>query len=256
MRQYALLAAAAAFAVGCSDDSTGPTNTLTAEMRADLAQSMGEVIAQDVEAMSHTEASSSTTLFAFGGDPTATGCTVQVGTLVCTNVFGSLNGEATLGFRDAQGTAQDDFDDATTASATIETDIDGTIDQDGFSLEFATARDFAIAGLAGAETSRTWSGNGTVSVTSAMHDDEREYQWTATTTFAGITVPTSGTEPRWPTAGQVTSNVDLDVVGGPDDGESGVATVIVTFNGTANVPLKVENTNYTLNLATRTVTEN
>lgn len=254
MRQQALLAAAVLFAVACSDDPTGPDNSITAEMRADIAQSSGEVVAQDVEAMSHTEASSSTTLFAFAGDPSAGGCTFSLGTFLCVRSFGALDGEAQLTFRDAQGNAQDDFDATTTASVVIATEVSGDIDRTNFDLSFASEGDFTVTGLAGDETSRTWNGTGTTSVTSSLFGGSRAYTWTATRTATNVVVPTSGTEPRWPTSGTVTSNVEMEVTGGPDDGKTADVTVTVTFNGTATVPLKVGNSNYTLNLATRTVT--
>ena len=119
MRQYALLATAALFAVACSDDPTGPDTSLTANMRADAAESSGEVVAQDVESMSSTEASGST-MFAFGGDLSTDGCTGALGVFLCLNTVGDLDGEAQLTFRDAGGTQQDNFDAATTATAAVD----------------------------------------------------------------------------------------------------------------------------------------
>lgn len=252
MRQYALLATAALFAVACSDDPTGPDNTLTAEMRADAAESSGEVIAQDVEAMSQSEASS-TTLFAFGGDLSTDGCTGALGVFLCLSTVDEIDGEATLTFRDAGGTQQDNFDAATTATAAIELDTDGSVTRNGFALDFSSERDFVITGMAGAETSRTWSGTGTATVTNSSHDTERVYMYTSTTTYANVVVPASGTV-RWPTSGTATTTMDLEVTGGPDDGKDATITSVVTFNGTADVPLKIGTTTYTLNLETRAVT--
>lgn len=253
MRQYALLATAALFAVACSDDPTGPDNSLTAEMRADAAESSGEVIAQDVESMSSSEASGST-MFAFGGDLSTDGCTGALGVFLCLNTVGDLDGEAQLTFRDAGGTAQADFDAATTATAAIEIDTDGTVDRTGFELTFSSERDFVITGMAGAETSRTWAGSGTVAVSSAKHDTDRIYEYTSTTTYASVVVPASGADPRWPTSGTATTTMDLEVTGGPDNGKDAMVTALVTFNGTANVPLKIGTTTYTLNLESHTVT--
>src|SRR5690606_38230166 len=109
MRQYAFLATATLFAVACSDDPTGPDNSITAAMRADAAESSGEIVAQDVAAMSTSETSSST-LFAFGGDLSTDGCTGALGVFLCLNTVGDLDGEARLTFRDAGGTQQDNFD--------------------------------------------------------------------------------------------------------------------------------------------------
>lgn len=253
MRQYALLATAALFAVACSDDPTGPDNSVTAAMRADAAESSGEIIAQDVEAMSTSETSSST-MFAFGGDLSTDDCTGALGVYLCLNTVGDLDGEARLTFRDAEGTQQDDFDAATTATTAIELDTEGGVTRSGFDLAFTSERDFVITGMAGAETSRTWAGTGTATVSSSTHDTDRIYVYDATTTYASVVVPASGTDPRWPASGTATTVMDLEVTGGPDDGKDATLTAVVTFNGTANVPLKLGSTTYTLNLDTHTVT--
>jgi hypothetical protein len=252
MRQYALLATAALFAVACSDDPTGPNTSLTAEMRADAAESSGEVIAQDVESMSTSESSSST-LFAFGGDLSTDGCTGALGVFLCVNTVDDVDGEAQLTFRDAGGTQQDDFDAATTATAAIELDTEGSVTRNGFALTFSSERDFVITGMAGAETSRTWSGTGTATVASSAHDTERTYTYTSTTTYANVIVPASGTV-RWPTSGTATTTMDLEVTGGDDVGKEATVTSVVTFNGTANVPLKIGTVTYSLNLDTHVVT--
>ena len=252
MRQYALLATAALFAVACSDDPTGPNDSLSAEMRADAAETSGEVVAQDVESMSSSETSGST-MFAFGGDLSTNGCTGALGVFLCLNTVGDLDGEARLTFRDAGGTQQDNFDAATTATAAIEIDTEGSVTRNGFSLDFTSERDFVITGMAGAETSRTWAGTGTVTATSSEHDTERTYTYTSTTTYANVVVPASGTV-RWPTSGTATTSLQLEATGGPDDGEEATVTSVVTFNGTANVPLKIGNVTYSLNLDTRVVT--
>jgi hypothetical protein len=253
MRQYALVATACLFAVACSDDPTGPDTSLTAEMRADVAASSGELIAQDVETMAHSEASS-TVLFAYGGDLSTDGCTGALGVFLCTNTVGELDGAARLTFRDADGEAQDDFDATTTATAAIELDTDGSIDRSGFEMTFATERDFAITGMAGAETSRTWAGSGTAEVSTALHNDTRGYTFASTTTYSNVVVPASGTAPRWPVSGTATTSVDLDVTAGPDNGESATVTATVTFNGTANVPLRVGGADFMLNLQSHAVT--
>jgi hypothetical protein len=253
MRQYAFLATAALFAVACSDDPTGPNNTITADMRADIAEASGEMVAADVESMARSEASS-TTLFAFGGDLATDDCTGALGVYLCQNTVGDVDGEAQLTFRDSDGAGQDDYDETTTATTAIELDTDGAVSRSGFALSFTSERDFVLTGMAGAETSRTWAGTGTAAVTSSLHDGERDYQFDATTTYANVVVPASGSDPRWPTSGTATSAVDLEVIGGPDDGKTADVTVVVTFNGTANVPLRVGTTDYTLNLQSRTVT--
>lgn len=255
MRQHFLVAAAVMFAAACSDESTGVDGTITAEMRADVAAATGEALATDVEAMSRTTATASASLFAFAGNPSAAGCTFNLGTFVCLNTLGNLDGEATITFRDANDDTQADYDATTTASVLIETDVSGTVSRGNFQIEYARAADFTVTGMAGDETSRTWDGTATMSVSSSLFNGNRGYDMDASTTFNAVVVSTSGTEPRWPTSGTATTTVNFTVTGGPHAGESGSLTATVTFNGTGQVPLRVGNADFTLNLETHTVVE-
>lgn len=254
MRQHFFLAAAVAFAAACSDDPTGPDVEVSAETRADVAAVTGEALATDVEAMSRTEASGSASLFAFAGNPSAS-CTFSVGTFICANTIGPFDGEATITFRDGTGTAQDDYDVATTASIEIDTEVTADIDRTNFELQYSRTGDFTVTGLAGSETSRTWNGSASTSFTGSLIQADRSYTMTSTTTFSSVVVPTGGSEPSWPTSGTVTTQVNWSASAGPDAGESGTLTATVQFNGTSQVPLTVGGVEYTLDLASRTVVE-
>lgn len=248
MRQKILLATALLFAVACSDDPTGPDDdNVTPQMRADAAESVGAIIASDVESMTSSPANSSA-LFNFGADLNTDDCVGVLGVYVCTTGVGDLSGEARLTFRDEGGTQQDDYDPSTTASTMIDLDIDGSILRAGLDVDFTAERDLMVSGMLGTETARTWSGNGTVNASSSMHDNARTYSYTTTTVFTGVEVTSAGQEQSWPTDGTATTNINLQVVGGPDAGESATLTAVIEFNGTVNVPLKIGNVTYTLNL--------
>ncbi len=254
MRQAILLAAAVAFATACSDDTTGSTDTITAEMRADVAASAGETIATDVESMSRTDATANSSLFTFAGDFSPSGCTLTLGSFVCASTFGNLDGEATITFRDAGGAAQADYDANATASVDVDTDISGSVSRPNFSLEFTRTGSFTVTGLAGTEASRTWNGNTSTTVSGSTFGGSRSYDLMATGTFASVVVPASGGEPRWPTSGTATTQVQFTTTSGDDAGTTGSLTATVTFNGTASVPLMIGNREYTLDLASHTVT--
>ncbi|HRP08193.1 MAG TPA: hypothetical protein PLL69_06855 [Gemmatimonadales bacterium] len=257
MRQYTLLAAALVFAAACGDDPpTGPGTGMTAQMRADVAQSSGEAIAQHTEAMVRSEATASAALFAFAGDPSQGDCTISLGTFLCINSLGALDGETEIVFRDGGGIQQQDYDAETTASATVETEWDGTIQRSDLVIDLSASGDFAVTGMTGAEASRTWNGTAATSVSNAVHAGTRSYEWTATSNWSSVVVAASGDEPRWPLSGTVNANLQLEATEGPDEGRTASTTVQVTFNGTATVPLRVGGTEYTLDLSTRSVTEN
>src|SRR5690606_5548086 len=118
----------------------------------------------------------------------------------------------------------------------------------GLDVDFTAERDLMVSGMLGTETARTWSGNGTVNASSSMHDNARTYSYTTTTVFTDVEVTSAGQEQSWPTDGTATTNINLQVVGGPDAGESATLTAVIEFNGTVNVPLKIGNVTYTLNL--------
>lgn len=254
MRQYAFLATAALLVVACSDDPTGPDDSISAAMRADAAESAGAVIAADIESMISTSTNTNA-LFTFGADLDTGGCTGTLGVFICLNSSGNIDGEARLTFRDAGGTQQDDFDGATTASASIDLGSDGTLSHGGFSLDYSAERDLQVSGMAGNEQSRTWTGNGTVTATSSLHDAQRSYSYTATTVYTSVVAPVSGASQNWPASGTATTSMNLEATGGPDDGETATITAVVTFNGTADVPIRIGNTTYVLDLETGVVTE-
>lgn len=253
MRQTYAMVAALLLVAACSDDSTGPTPTLTAEQRTDVAAAMGEATSSDLDAMSRSGTSASV-LFGFGGDLDSGVCTSVLGNVVCTATAGAVSGEATLKFRDGSGTPQTAYDASTTASVLIDTDVSADISRSGFTLDYDHEGSFTVTGLAGAETTRTWTGTGSTSVTSASFGGTRSYELTTATNFQAVVVAADGADPRWPTSGRVTSNVQVDITGGPDDGERYTTTVQIDFNGTANVPMLVGGTPFMLNLSTHAVT--
>ncbi|HET9066088.1 MAG TPA: hypothetical protein VFN22_09760 [Gemmatimonadales bacterium] len=253
MRHLPLVAAVLLVTAACSDDSTGPSTSLTSEQRADVAAAVGEATATDVDAMSRSGTSSSV-LFGFGGALDNGVCTSVLGNLVCTATAGNLSGEATLTFRDGSGQTQTAYDASTTASVLIDTDISGDVTRSGFTLDLDHQGSFTVTGLAGTETTRTWNGTGTTNIASSLFGGARAYEFTSNSNFQAVVVPTSGDEPRWPTSGRVTSTVQLEFTGGVHDGERRSTTVQIDFNGTANVPMRVGSTAFRLDLATHLVT--
>src|SRR5690606_29546321 len=161
MRKNILTAAALLFAVACAEVPTGPDDNVTPQRRADAAESVGAIIASDVESMTSSPANGSA-LFNFGADLNTDDCVGVLGVYVCTTGVGDLSGEARLTFRDEGGTQQDDYDPSTTASTMIDLDSDGSILRAGLDVDFTAERDLMVSGMLGTETARTWSGNGTV----------------------------------------------------------------------------------------------
>ncbi len=255
MHRTILVAAAVLVAAGCSDNSTGPETMITAEMKADVATATGEAVAGNVESMSRTEATANSSLFAFAGEFDPSGCTLTLGSLVCAHTMGNLDGEATITFRDAASTPQDAYDATTTASVDIVADVSGTVAHANYSITFARTTDLTVTGLAGSEASRTWNGSASTSVTASLFNGNRGYDLNASTGFESVVVPTSGSDPRWPTSGTATTQIEFSVTDGPNAGQTGSLTATVEFNGTGTVPLRIGGSDFTLDLASHTVSE-
>jgi len=255
MRHVLFVAAGLACLAACSDTGTGADASITAEMRADVAAATGAALATDVEGMSRSSATGSGSLFAFAGAPATAGCTFNLGTFVCLNTLGSLDGTANLTFKDGSGTAQDSYDASATASVDIATDVSGSVSHGNFEITYSRTASFTVSGLAGDETERTWNGTATTTVSSSLFNGNHGYTMDASTDFNGVIVPTGGSEPRWPTSGTATTQVDFEVTGGPHAGTTGTLTATITFNGTGQVPLRIGTTEFTLNLDSHAVAE-
>lgn len=253
MRHLPLVAAVLLSATACSDDSTGPSTSLTTQQRADVAAAVGEATASDVDAMSRSGTSGSV-LFGFGGDLDNGVCTTVLGNLVCTATAGTLSGEATLTFRDGGGQTQTAYDANTTASVLIDTEVSGDVTRSGFTLDLDHQGSFTVTGLAGTETTRTWNGTGSTTIASSTFGGTRSYEFASNSNFQAIVVPASGNEPRWPTSGRVSTTIQIEFTGGANDGERRSTTVQIDFNGTANVPMLVGGASFMLNLETHAVT--
>jgi hypothetical protein len=249
----ALMAAAILFTAGCSDDPTGPSDSLNSQIRADVATAIGDAIAEDVSAISTSSAG--TSLYAFGGDFDVSGCTSVLGVFTCDNVFGALNGGSSLTFRDQGSVTQDAYDPATTSSVLIETNATGDVTRGAWSGDFVSERQFTITGLSGSETSRTWSGTGDLTWNSSLHSAAREYRIETSSTLQNVMVPATGTT-RWPTSGTLSSQVDIEVLQGDNEGDEYSTTATVTFNGTSQVPMNIGGVSYMLDLTTRSVSTN
>lgn len=253
MRQTHALVATLILVAACSDDSTGPSTTLTSQQRADVAAAMGEATSSDIDAMARTGTSSSV-LFGFSGDLGNGVCTSVLGNLVCTATAGTLSGEATLKFRDDADQPQTAYDAGSTASVMIDTDVEGDVSHSGFTFDLDHEAALTATGLAGAETSRTWDGTGSSTMANVDFAGSRSYTIHSASDYQTVVVPTTGDGPNWPASGRVSATVQIDIVGGANDGEQFTTAVQIDFNGTATVPMLVGDAAFTLHLNNHQVT--
>lgn len=236
------------------DGSTAPAATLSdAQITGDIAAQVGDGVAASTIEFD-VEQSIATT--GGGSCPLAAGSTTLHR---CART--SANGlafERSYEFLDASLTPRAQYDANTTASIDFLLSVDGTVTRPQFAAAIHRRHARTVSGLAGAETQRVWNGTATVRDTTT-HTGERATRryvvaTTETTTNVVVGVPRSAN--AYPLSGSVTRvmNIVGSIEGAARSAQRTVSrTATVTFNGTANVPLRIGAASCMLNLDTRTV---
>jgi hypothetical protein len=235
--------------VACGDDPTGPAGG--ADVAFDIATVAADATAEDVDIMAGMDGEIgflSGPVALLDGVPTrpgVAGCNFVGGRFVCPRgQHAELSVERIVTFRDAGGAAQAAYDALTTASIDIDVTISGDIDRGPWDASIERTRELTITGLAGTETTRTVNGSGTESVSRSRH--------VASGQIEDVIVPVRGEGVApWPLSGTVTRVFTITPTG-TGGGSPVTKTIVVTFNGTANVTATVDGTeSFTLNLAAR-----
>ena len=236
-----------ALAAACSEDDAGPaapTGANASAMNRDVASATGAGIASDVAVWTGSEAAVSA---AFGpaGAPASGTCTRDGNTVRCTEGReGTLNVARTVTFFDAAGATQPQYDASTTARIDIAVLVRGTTSGPQFSSTVNRGRSLSITGLAGAETQRTWNGTGTSTVRSTFTGDlgTREHRMVENDTTTDVVWVVAPARSPYPASGTIVRNVSVNTTftGERSGTFSAHRRVLVTFNGTAQVPMQVE----------------
>lgn len=259
-------AAAVGLLAACGSDSTSPDAISPLEQSADVALSTGDAIAFDVGVLAGDigalgAGSSSSSLIAQGGQPRAIGenCTydASAGRYTCAVTLDnglSISRSFTLF---SGGAPQQGYDALTTDSVQFESSLSGTVVRPNFTRTVSHAREATLSGLGGTETQRTFNGTGTGSVDAQYTGDRgtRTYTATSSDTIASVVFPVPQSPETFPLSGSIIHNVagTQTAEGGRTVSRSVSRRVVVTFNGTATVPMTVGTLSCTLNLQTHAV---
>jgi hypothetical protein len=160
----------------------------------------------------------------------------------------------TCTFYDANGAVQDAFDAQTTATVIVHVAMEGTIDRGEWSATVSRVRDYTVTGLEGDETTLTWSGTGSGTMTrirQTRDGDEIQMDMVSEEEATGVVIPVPRTPDGWPLAGTMTSSVTVTITGGPHDGETRQRDVTITFDGTQYATVTVNGETFTIDLANR-----
>jgi len=231
--------AALVLAACSSTENTAEDAMLT----ADVAAVAAEAAAQDVEVMH------------------GPGGLVGFGLRADFRLFGCDGGSRhgltvvrTCVFRDAGGNEQDGYDEQTTASIAVHTEISGEFSRDSHSASISRTTDLVVTGLEGSETTRTWNGTGSGSASRVRESGDgevRQYEMTFSGEIDDVVLPVPRTDTGWPLSGTITRTVTITFTGGPKDGQTVTRTVTVEFNGTSTVTVIVNGESFEFDLRTR-----
>lgn len=165
-----------------------------------------------------------------------------------------LSIERTCTFRDAAGNTQPEYNETTTASVTVHTEIEGEINRGPLSATMNRTTDLTVSGLAGAETTIIWNGTGSGASSRVKQVDgggTRQYDMTHSGTITNVVVPVPPSDDGWPLSGTITRDVTITFTGGPRDGTTAQRTVTIEFNGTQFATLTVNGETYEYDLRSR-----
>lgn len=241
-----LLAGAAACAVAaCSSDPSAPADA--ASVNANVAAFTAEAVGQDIQFMHGPRGFWG---FALRGGPGAFECDSFTGDHVTV--------ERTCTFADSDGVAQSAYDSLATASATLHVSASGSFDRGEWgSSSFSRERDLTVTGLAGAETQRTWNGNGSGTMSASRVNDDGDtvrVEMTSSGSVTDLVIPVPRTDTSWPLGGTIAFTVTAAFTGGAHDGQSFTRDVTVTFDGTQYATVTVNGETFTVDLARRRCT--
>lgn len=258
--------AALGLLAACGADSTSPDAISPVEQSVDVALSTGDAIAFDVDVLTGDDAAigasvASARLIGGGGPLRAISqnCTYNTGSaryecsvttdqgLSITRSFALFGG----------GEPQQSYDALTTDSVRFQSSITGTVVRPNFTRTVQHARQATLSGLGGTETQRTFNGTGTGSVTAQYTGERgsRSYTSTSSDTIASVVFPVPRSPETFPLSGSIVHNVAATQTAerGRTVSRSVSRRVMVTFNGTAIVPMTVGTLSCTLNLQTHAV---
>lgn len=253
----------------CADSPSEPSDAASdAVVAADLAASEGEAIALELSeflAPSFTFGRPADGAVSLLAPPQ--GCTYDAasGSYTCAaSASGGVTVSRTITYLDAAGATMADFSPSLTASVRYVTQRDGSWTGQGpnggtFASAIHRTRTRIVSGLAGQETQHVWNGTGVANDTSshAGAANTRVYSKAVRDTATNVVVTLPRSTNPWPASGQVVHHVSAKVVvtGARNETRTVERRVVVTFNGTASVPLTVGEVSCTLHLDTRRVSD-
>ena len=229
-------------AAACARDGTGPGSD--AALNGDVALFAADAAGQDIEIMRGP------------GGRFGLGLPADQGSFECGTVERrGMTITRTCAFYDAAGMEQAAYDAETTESVVMHVEMSGSVERgDWGSSSVSRVRDMTVTGLAGTETSLTWNGTGSGTM-SRIHQtrdgDDIQMEMTSSETATDVIIPVPRTPDGWPLGGTISTSVSVTITGGPRDGTTHERDATITFDGTQFATVTVGGETFTVDLANR-----
>lgn len=160
----------------------------------------------------------------------------------------------TITYLDANGTPQDAYDEASTASIHYQISVEGEISRDRWSASIQRERDLLVTGLLDDDGAVTWNGTGSGNVSRSRHTDAgdvRTYNIISSAVIEDVVLPYPRTEDGWPLSGAITRNMVVTRTSDVDGTETREREVTVTFDGTQFATVTVGDETFSVDLSER-----
>jgi hypothetical protein len=275
MRNRSILRAATALTItltfaACGDTATTePTvsASVSASTTNDVATVAGDAATEDVETFKvNRGAFGIAQLIDFERFGRWDPCPFDAATgrFVCTSRSrGPFQTTRSYAYADEAGAAQNAYSATTTAAANFRWTLAGTITKRRWGGTVSRNRDMTISGLLGANTTITINGTSSSErqrtrfareEAEGANAVERTYEMEGSTVIANVVTAAVRLPDTWPLSGTITRNHSVTRTDAVNGTRTTTRTSVVTFNGTQFVPLVVNGTAFTLDLATGDVT--
>lgn len=254
-----------------SDRAYAPRDTVLTDQQVsrDVAVSEGDAAAADLASLANSADLVGGSFSIQAGIPrngsfdlrssSAANCAYAGGRWTCAPVMeNGLTIVRSYAFFDNAGHPQQMRDDLTTASVNFHLSMNGNVSRDAtFSGVVHRTRDITVSGLLGKETASRWDGFG-ASADTATHRSAlttRTYSGKSIDSLKAVVFAQPRIAPSYPLSGMMVRSVAYLVTstGRGTERRSVNRRVVITYNGTANVPVQSGTMTCTLHLDTHKV---
>jgi hypothetical protein len=170
-------------------------------------------------------------------------------------IEGTRSFSKTVTFFDADGNEQSAYDENTTASMRVESELERDVTHTFWTASVERERDVIVTGLEGAEATRTWNGTTAADVYRSRHPDggtERIYDMESTGVISAVVRGVPRKDNPYPISGSITRNITA-VITKDGSTETKVMETVITFDGDNLVTMTVNGELFEIDLNDRGV---